>query len=100
MDQPIENRCDGDHKQAIRSCDSLLKVEPPQSEGRHFRGKARNRLHGAGPGATSFLWLETTAWWSWSDSNQLPKCYGTWLVSDQPTSSDTPADRRSVCCFA
>src|SRR5712672_3476386 len=32
-----------------------------------------------------FLWLEATAWWSWSDSNQPPKCYGTWLVSQSST---------------
>src|SRR5258705_11174309 len=30
-----------------------------------------------------------TAWWSWSDSNQPPKCYGTWLESDQLLWSDT-----------
>ena len=46
------------------------------------------------------LRLETTAWWSWSDSNQPPKCYGTWLVSDQPTWSDTHPDCREFCCFA
>src|SRR5436190_22121295 len=38
---------------------------------------------------------QPTAWWSWSDSNQPPKCYGTWLVSDQLTSSDTHADGRA-----
>src|SRR5712672_1799974 len=31
-----------------------------------------------------FLGLEATAWWSWSDSNQQPKCYGT-LVGVRPT---------------
>ena len=49
--------------------------------------------------ATSFLWLEATAWWSWSDSNQPPKCYGTWLVSDQLPWSDTHPDRRAFVVF-
>src|SRR5712671_7288893 len=30
-----------------------------------------------------FLRFRATAWWSWSDSNQPPKCYGTWFESDQ-----------------
>jgi len=37
------------------------------------------------------LGFETTAWWSWSDSNQPPKCYGTWFESDQLPWSDTPS---------
>src|SRR5712671_5729602 len=36
-----------------------------------------------------------TAWWSRSDSNQPPKCYGTWLVSDQLPWSDTHPDTGS-----
>src|SRR6266576_5422496 len=36
-----------------------------------------------------FLRLQATAWWSWSDSNQPPKCYGTWFESDQLPWSDT-----------
>src|SRR6266446_10960120 len=40
------------------------------------------------------------AWWSWSDSNQPPKCYGTWFESDQLPWSDTYPDRRALCCFA
>src|SRR5882724_4078657 len=31
-----------------------------------------------------FLRLRATAWWSWSDSNQPPECYGMWGC---PTSS-------------
>src|SRR3954471_18002319 len=49
--------------------------------------------------AMNFLWLEVTAWWSWSDSNQQPKCYGTWLVSDQLTWSDTPSRSSNVSLF-
>src|SRR5215217_4991412 len=37
----------------------------------------------------------STAWWSWSDSNQPPKCYGTWFESDQLPWSDTPQLRRA-----
>src|SRR5712672_4400543 len=46
-----------------------------------------------------FLRLQATAWWSWSDSNQPPKCYGTWLVSDQLPWSDTHPDRRAFVVF-
>src|SRR5262245_32820800 len=35
-------------------------------------------LHQAG-----IFWLHATAWWSWSDSNQQPECYGKWFESDQ-----------------
>src|SRR4030088_3462602 len=45
------------------------------------------------------LRLQATAWWSWSDSNQPPKCYGTWLGSEQLPWSDSYADRRALCCF-
>ena len=45
--------------------------------------------------AQAFLRLRATAWWSWSDSNQPPKCYGTWWVSDQLPWSDTDPDRRA-----
>src|SRR5712675_1904258 len=41
------------------------------------------------------LGFETTAWWSRSDSNQPPKCYGTWLVSDQLPWSNTHPDTGS-----
>src|SRR5712672_1763350 len=40
--------------------------------------------------------LEATAWWSWSDSNQPPECYGTWFESDQLPWSDTHPDRRAL----
>src|SRR3981189_561846 len=45
--------------------------------------------------AAGFLRLRPTAWWSRSDSNQPPKCYGTWLVSDQLPWSDTHPDTGS-----
>src|SRR5712671_6845458 len=51
---------------------------------------ARELLDEAG-----FLRLQATGWWSWSDSNQPPECYGMWAVSDQLTRSDTrPRARR------
>src|SRR5712671_5448184 len=43
--------------------------------------------------------LRATGWWSWSDSNQPPKCYGTWLVSDQLPWSDTPSRSPGVLLF-
>src|ERR1700716_1971385 len=43
------------------------------------------------------LRLQATAWWSWSDSNQPPKCYGTWFESDQLPWSDTHAVRPAFC---
>src|SRR5712671_3502289 len=39
------------------------------------------------------LGFETTAWWSWSDSNQPPECYGRWYESDQLPWSDAHPDR-------
>src|SRR5712671_450815 len=47
-----------------------------------------------------FLRFRATAWWSWSDSNQPPKCYGTWFESDQLPWSDTHPDRRAFVVSA
>src|SRR5712671_3318003 len=61
------------------------------------RGEVRKHHSEIGvPGqGQSFLRLRATAWWSWSDSNQPPKCYGTWFESDQlPWSDAYPVRRR------
>jgi hypothetical protein len=49
----------------------------------------RARCHGTFNGShfassTRFLRLEVSGWWSWSDSNSPPECYGRWGC---PTSS-------------
>src|SRR5712672_3272347 len=65
----------------------------------------RGRRHSGHPKALGIevppqiLRLQATPWWSWSDSNQPPKCYGTWFESDQLPWSDTHPDRRAFVVF-
>jgi len=51
------------------------------------------------PTQAGIVRLQATAWWSWSDSNRPPKCYGTWFESDQTTLVGHLSRSSGVCCF-